>query len=178
MCRILHTVLYTMVGILLTKIVKQGSYPISLRLRETHSTGSRNFCCGCGLPARGGESRCILHINMNDTNQRLEYIDSSFRSFRSSQFISICARSYTTYKQGSVPAPVRLSSCCLQFPCGKGCASGGIGGAPWPRAGMSCDMRPLALLLALVCPWSVEGETTIELNGSNAYVDIAELVRR
>ncbi len=39
-------------------------------------------------------------------------------------------------------------------------------------------MRLLALLLALVCAWSVEGETTIELNGSNAYVDIAELVRR
>ena len=42
------------------------------------------------------------------------------------------------------------------------------------------NMRLLAcsLLACLVCAWSVAGETTIELNGSNAYVDIAELVRR
>ena len=39
-------------------------------------------------------------------------------------------------------------------------------------------MRLLAGLAALLCAWVVSGETTIELNGSNAYVDIAELVRR
>ena len=39
-------------------------------------------------------------------------------------------------------------------------------------------MRLLAMLVALVLALAVSGETTIELNGTNAYVDIADLVRR
>lgn len=47
-----------------------------------------------------------------------------------------------------------------------------------PREDALRPMRLLALLVALLLVFVVSGETTIELNGSNAYVDIADLVRR
>eukprot|EP01044_Picomonas_judraskeda_P011600 COSAG03_NODE_1594_length_3816_cov_3.513586_2_plen_58_part_00 len=51
-------------------------------------------------------------------------------------------------------------------------------GGTWGTLETARSMRLLAGLVALLCAWVASGETTIELNGSNAYVDIAELVRR